>query len=64
MPLTLMPLTTMAEPGTMLTRNFFVEVGWVSGDAGAIYLEGGTVSMGKAEEAEAGIRSVSKDTKT
>jgi len=48
----------------MLTRNFFVEVGWVSGDAGAIYLEGGTVSMGKAEEAEAGIRSVSKDTKT
>ena len=48
----------------MLTRNFFVKVGWVSGDAGAIYLEGGTVSMGKAEEAEAGIRSVSKDTKT
>jgi len=37
MPLTLMPLTTMAEPGTMLTSNFFLEVGWVSGDAGAIY---------------------------
>jgi hypothetical protein len=54
----------MAEPGTMLTSNFFLEVGWVSGDAGAIYLEDGTVSMGEVEEAEAGIRSVSKDTKT
>ena len=64
MPLTLMALTTMAEPGTMLTSNFFLEVGWVSGDAGAIYLEDGTVSMGEVEEAEAGIRSVSKDTKT
>ena len=39
MPLTLMALTTMAEPGTMLTSNFFLEAGWVSGDAGAMYLE-------------------------
>jgi hypothetical protein len=59
-----MLLTAMAEPGTMLTSDFSVDIGWVGGDGGKIHLEKGTgVSMGEGEEAEAGIRAVSKDTK-
>jgi hypothetical protein len=63
-PLTLMLLTAMAEPGTMLTSDFSVDIGWVGGDGGKIHLEKGTgVSMGEGEEAEASIRAVLKDTK-
>jgi hypothetical protein len=53
MPLTLILLTTVAEPGTMLISN-----------SGTIHLENETgVSMREGKEAEMSIRPVSKDTK-